>query len=163
MNIELSDELIGGLLGGGVAGTIIGGLITLWAQGRAFRREDRYRFNDIKREKYSDVLTRLDAAFEALKLRNDDRERKLKKAHVPTLPYVDPIIRLGEQVIMLTTPGGETAVRQLQGVLRWAADEDGLPPFRDCYESYIKWRFKFLDEAKLDLGLRRRWLSWRRR
>jgi hypothetical protein len=52
----VSDELIGGLLGGGIAGAIVAGLIALTTQARLFRREDRYRFNEKKREKYAELM-----------------------------------------------------------------------------------------------------------
>jgi hypothetical protein len=63
---EVTASLLGGLLGGGVTGALIGGLITLFSQARSHRREDRFRFNDAKREKYAALYTGVDEWFIAV-------------------------------------------------------------------------------------------------
>jgi hypothetical protein len=61
----LVAAVVSGLLGGGVAGAVIGGLVTLRSQHRAFDYERRSRFLDLKRERYAALLLGSDEWFRA--------------------------------------------------------------------------------------------------
>ena len=55
------ETVLVALLGGGLAGAIVSGAMTLLAQRRAFEHERKTRFLDLRRERYAALLRDSDA------------------------------------------------------------------------------------------------------
>src|SRR5688572_26786907 len=114
---ELSDELIAALLGGGIAGAIIAGLVTLTTQSRLFRREDRYRFNDVKRDKYLRLLVGADTwlqqvrtahrAHLIVKMREEGGDDDVRRPPPVDIRDPDALLKLAQEVSLL---GDDTVV-----------------------------------------------------
>jgi hypothetical protein len=135
VNDELTRTVVAGLLGGGISGAIIGGLVTLWGQARTFGREDRYRFNEIKREKYAAFYVAVEEWLRAINLhylvlaRNKGRPKRrtglIGEEHVLPDTVVAagdpaPLMRLGQEVRLLGNDSVEAAVQGiLMAVERW--------------------------------------------
>jgi hypothetical protein len=91
--------IIVALLGGGVSGAIFAYLKDLTVQRRSFGREDRYRFNDLKRERYAETLRDLEAWTKELRTRRkavvaNDRLRETIAVRFPKDSLVDAVARV---------------------------------------------------------------------
>ena len=94
-----------------MTGAIFGGLVALTVQARLFRREDRYRFNDLKRKKYVSLLvdaqawleevSKAHSKFVTARSRKADNDPLLKRPPPVDVSDPAPLTRLAREVSLL--------------------------------------------------------------
>lgn len=163
------SAVISGLLGGGVAGALIGGFITLRAQERQFEQTRTSRFIDLRRERYAELLRATDewvrAQLEEMGSKNqadpEDPTKPLRGLGV--LPPFRPIELLVQEIELIgPEPVAEAAIRfgtAFRSVVAWSDLEPGDGPamravadYNDLSQEYTRRRNEFLNAARVDLG-----------
>ena len=160
--------IISGLLGGGVAGAVIGGLVTFRQQRRAFEHEKETRFIDLKRQRYADLLRIVDDWVRILAWQHTIAVAMMRgdasKEDMPALEPTTDIEQLADEIELLApAPVGAAATRLLVAVVaigRYAYDADRdlrhmiepLVAFNEALAGYTVERNRFLVAAKTDLG-----------
>lgn len=160
--------IISGLLGGGVAGAIIGGLVTFRQQRRTFEHEKETRFIDLKRQRYADLLRMADDWVRTLVLQHTIAVAMMhadaSEKDMPTLEPTTAIEKLADEIDLLAPESvGGAATRMLVAVIAlgmyaYDADRDlrhmiePLAPFNEAMAGYTVERNRFLAAAKTDLG-----------
>ena len=160
--------VISGLLGGGVAGAIIGGLVTFRQQRRAFEHEKETRFLDLKRQRYADLLRLADDWVRSLALQHTVASAMMRaeatEGDMPELGPTTAIEQLADEIDLLAPEAvGGAATRLLVAVValgRYAYDTDRdlrhmiepLVSFNEAMAGYTVERNRFLAAAKTDLG-----------
>ena len=121
MDPVVAAALVGGLLGGGVTGAIIAGLVTLWSQNRAFKRDRETRFIDLRRERYATLLR---GANEWVRLINNQRANAFAAMHSsgatdgkPELPETTELWHLAEEIRLLRTSVGKLAMEMVVSIV----------------------------------------------
>lgn len=164
----IGAAIISGLLGGGVAGAIIGGLVTVRQQRRAFEHEKETRFIDLKRRRYADMLRLVDDWVRTLTMQHTIAHAMMRgdasEGDMPTLGSTTAIEQLADEIDLLAPePVGGAATRLLVAVLAlgsyaYDADRDlrhmvePLVSFNEVMAGYTAERNRFLAAAKSDLG-----------
>lgn len=160
--------IISGLLGGGIAGAIIGGLVTFRQQRRAFEHEKETRFIDLKRQRYADLLRLVDDWVRTLAMQHTVAVAMMHgdaaEKDFPALGPTTAIEQLADEIDLLAPAAvGGAATRLLIAVIglgQYAYDADRdlrhmiepLVPFNEVMAGYTVERNRFLAAAKIDLG-----------
>jgi hypothetical protein len=166
---DLIQALVAGVLGGGVTGAVIAGFISLRTQARSFEREDRYRFVDLKRERYAELLG---GAEDYVGLVAHHRSVATAFVHaeaaledIPSVGDTNTLNRLAAEVRLLAPePVSDPATRMVDAVgsligfvylsnhadVRAAVERK--PQFDEATARYVAERDRFVRAAKSDLG-----------
>src|SRR5437762_217069 len=110
------ETVLVALVGGGLAGAIVSGAMTLLAQRRAFEHERKTRFLDLKRERYAALLRDSDAWVRAQWRQLDMVEGKLgawSRNDLPPLPPTLSLELLADEIELLAPYGVGTAASLL--------------------------------------------------
>ncbi len=159
--------IISGLFGGGVAGAMIGGLVTFRQQRRAFEHEKATRFIDLKRKRYADLLRLVDDWVRTLALQHTIAGAMMRgdasEQDMPTLEPTTAIEQLADEIDLLAPDSvGRAATRLLVSVIAlgsYAYDSgrdlrhmiEPLVSFNEAMAGYTVERNQFLAAAKHDL------------
>jgi hypothetical protein len=166
-SMEIAVALLSGLLGGGVTGAIVGGLVTLQQQRRAFDQERQTRFIDLKRERYAALLRGTDD-FVRILVRQREMARALERGdakpfEVPSLSPTTELEQLADEIDLLASESvGGPATRLVISVIALASYAynpnrqgprmEALLPINEAMARYTQDRSLFLAAAKADLG-----------
>jgi hypothetical protein len=163
---DLATAIISGLLSGGIAGAVLGGIISVRLQSRAFEHEERLRFLDLKRKRYSTLLRIADDWVRTLEHHLDiygSISSKPDKS-IPRLPPTTTIEQLTNEIDLLApSVVGGAALELCASVLLLGAYSDaGTPaelimakqliPLGPALAGYRLHRSEFVNAAKNDLG-----------
>lgn len=162
--------IISGLLGGGAAGALLAGLVTLWQQRRAFEHEKETRFIDLKRQRYADLLRMVDDWVRTLALQhtiaNALVQGEASEAEIPALGSTTAIEQLADEIDLLAPESvGAAATRMVIAVIAlsgyaYVASRDlrhmldPVVPINEVLAGYTGERNRFVSAAKADLGTR---------
>lgn len=165
---DLIVALVSGLLGGGVAGALIGAYLGLSQQRRAFAHERETRFLDLRRERYADLLRLADAWGREVSHQRDVaqsvREGRGTTADIPTLRPTTDIEQTAVEVDLLgSREVGRAAIRLLTacialGSYAYDAEREGqlrmehVVSWNEVIVGFTAERNTFRDAAKVDLG-----------
>lgn len=167
-------ETLGVALLTGVAAAVVASITTLLVEGRKHGYEDRIRFIDLRRERYSDLLREADQHVGILRRQLGVVEEwftagSTRNDSPPPLPTTDPISHLAAEIGLLgrklDVGDAARAVHEALVVLdRYAWDSDIRDagawlhnidkPFRAAAAAYDQARMQFVAAAREDLGPR---------
>jgi hypothetical protein len=167
-------ETLGVALLTGVAAAVVAAITTLLVEGRKHGYEDRIRFIDLRRQRYSELLREADEHIRILRRQLGVVEDWLmasptKNDSPPPLPSTDPISHLSAEIGLLgrklDVGDAARAVYEALVVLdRYAWDSDIKDvgawlhnidkPFRTAAAAYDEARARFVTAAREDLGRR---------
>jgi len=164
-------ETLGVALVTGIAAAVVASITTLLVEGRKHGYEDRIRFIDLRRERYSTLLREADEHVRILKRQYDavfdflaDPDRHTIDA--PPLTSTDPLSHLAAEISLLARkpavgPAAKTMYDALVALDRFAWDAADDPqayinrsdaPMDEAIGAYDAARERFLATAKEDLG-----------
>jgi hypothetical protein len=163
----LTVAIVAGLLGGGVAGAVVGGLISLQTQRRTFDHERQTRFIELKRDRYAALLRASDEWIRAQWHQMDvtkaaDADRR-SRYEIPELLPTQPVKLLAEEIELLAPPHVGLEANLLADAIHILTGFDEHDPeelarmrsvarYAEVSAEYTLRRNRFVRLAKEDLG-----------
>lgn len=164
-------ETLGVAVVTGVAAAVVAAMTALLVEGRRHGYEDRIRFIDLRRERYSTLLREADEHVRILKRQYDAvldflAEHDRKTIDAPTLGSTDPLSHLAAEIALLgrkreVGPAAQAVYEALVRLDRfaWDASDDAQAyinrsdkPMSEALAAYAAARARFLDAVKDDPG-----------
>ncbi len=164
-------ETLGVALVTGVAAAVVAALTTLLVEGRRHGYEDRIRFIDLRRERYSTMLREADEHVRTIKRQYDSvldflAEHDRESIDAPTLGSTDPLSHLAAEISLLARkpevgPAAQAVYETLVRLDRFAWDATDDPqayinrsdaPMTEAIVTYAAARAHFLAAAREDLA-----------
>lgn len=167
-------ETLGIALVTGVAAAIVASVTTLLVEGRRHGYEDRIRFIDLRRERYSELLREADQHVRVLRRQLGVVEEwftagSTRNDSPPPLPTTDPISHLAAEIGLLGRKPrvGEAAIAMYEALVvldqfAWDSDIQDAgawlartnKPFWRVLAAYSEARTRFVVAARDDMGRR---------
>jgi hypothetical protein len=166
---DLAIAIVSGILSGGVSGALIGGLVTLRQQRRAFDHERQSRFIDLKRQRYADLLREADEWLRGLAHQRDVAAAvdhgDAEPQDIPPLLPTTPLDGLAQEIELLAPSDVSDGAGLLVTAIRtltiyaydgtapdWADRAKDLVTVDEAVADYTFRRNRFVRLARGDLG-----------